>query len=127
MLPQVNVEILAINREGGTAGSGFTEDYDRPPTDPDVDQAAGEAKWTGAADGYLIEKRQRLVTEAGRNLVKSRTVVIEPEIDVAEGDTLTWRRQRTGSVESGRILVIERPELPGQQPIARLSLEDVPG
>lgn len=126
MLPQVNARITAINREGGTAASGYSEDYDRPPSDPDADAAAGKAVWTGQADAYLIEKRQRNVGQ-NRDLVKSRTLVIEPEIEVNEGDTLTWRRVRTGETDSGKILVIERPELPGHQPIARLTMEDVPG
>lgn len=127
MLPQTNAQITAIERTEGTATGGYTEDYDRPATDPDADTVEGEAIWTGQQDAYLIEKRQRVVSGAGRDLVKTRTLLIEPTLEVNEGDTLAWTRLKSGLSDSGKVLVIERPELPGRQPLARLTLEDVPG
>lgn len=129
-LPQTNARITRVERTEGTATGGYSEDYDRPATDPESAGGEGADKWNGSADAYYIERRQRFVSDV-RRLVKSRTLVVAMDttpIDFEEGDVLTWRFRRPGSndetQDTGRVLVVEARRMPGQPGVVRLSMED---
>lgn len=125
MLAQVNATLLKVERTEGTVEGGYSEDYDRPATDPEAESSEGGDLWNGSADAYYIERRQRVSVAAGRNLVRSRTLILQndlPPIDFAEGDTVTWLFN--SNTESGQVLVVEAHRANGVEPVVRLSLED---
>ena len=122
MLPQANARLLRVERTAGTDEGGFSEDYDRPATDEDSGDA-GANVWEGSVAAYVVERRERVIGEGGRNLIVRRWISVDsshPAIDFAEEDTLTFTHkgeERTGTVEA-----VEDRAMPGASGSTRLTL-----
>lgn len=127
MLPKANCRVVKVERHGGTAATGFREDYDRPATDPEGDPGkGGDDVWTGNVAGRYEEKRER-VTGQTRNLIVRRWIVVdavEPSIDVQAEDTITWTVTRRGSTTtiSAKVEAVEETDDPGLPGTTRVTL-----
>lgn len=122
MLPQANARLLRVERTGGTTDEGFSEDYDRPATDDDSGDA-GENVWEGSVAAYLVERRERVIGEGGRNLLVRRWISIDsslPRIDFEEEDTLTFEHK--GVEATGTVEAVEDRAMPGVAGTTRLTL-----
>lgn len=96
-LPDRNATLWAVT----SAAAG--ESYDGP----DV----GADKWAGAADAYLVEKRDRLETAAGGVRAIDRVLVVETAlgIDWRSGDVVTFSRTGEGD-ETATVQLVERAD-----------------
>jgi hypothetical protein len=114
-LPHSNALLTAIVSAGGS------EDYD-------ASAAAGSSKWTGSAEAYFTEQRERSYAAGQADVILRRSLIIPgdlaSELDLLEGDTLTVRFR--GDNLSLRVRMIERREPPpGAHPATiRLTLEE---
>lgn len=125
MIAQTNAHLVKVEAVGGTVGSGFSEDYDAPATDPEGAGGEGADLWVGRREAYWIERRQRITTGQESRLVLQRSLLIDPqlpEVDFANGQTV--HVEHAGEVKTGKIATIERRQIPGLQPSIRLTMED---
>lgn len=112
-LPQANAVLT------GVSGGGYAEDYDRPA-------GADTAKWSGSAEAYYQEKRERVNANGDTSLILRRSLIVANDITTfAEGDTLAFTFD--GTSRTGKVQVIERREyaLAGELQTTRLTMEDV--
>lgn len=127
MIGQTNAFLVKVERSGGTDDSGFTEDYDRPATDPEAGDVGdkGDDLWRGRVAAYWIERRQRVIAGNSTDKVVERTLLIDlnrPQIPWAEDDFV--HVEHNGAVKTGRVLLIERRAMPGIPSTVRLTLEN---
>jgi hypothetical protein len=114
MLPQTNARLTRI------AGAGTAADWDLPG-------AAGAEKWSGDADAYYSEKRERVYRGGDTDLVLRRTLIVESRfVDQLDNDDLvTFTYQ--GAEQSAAVKLIERRDLedmPADLRTTRLTLAD---
>lgn len=126
-LPQRNARLTKIERTGGTAAGGYSEDYDLPATDPEAEGGEGENLWTGNVAAYYVERRERLSGDT-RDLLLRRWLTVPGLHEVAEEDHVTFEiRKRidgklTRETVRGEVEVAERRDTPGIPPETRLTL-----
>lgn len=115
MLPQTNATLLKAE----AAGAG--ESYEGPA-------GAGAEKWSGKADAYLRERRDRLRQARGEVRAMIRELIVdtnEPAIDWRSGDIVTFRREGDDADTTVAIRTVERRALAGAaHQTTRLTLED---
>lgn len=129
MLPQVNARLLKVERIGGTAPSGYTEDYDRPATDPEAVGGEGEDLWTGRRPAYWIESRRRVTEGTTSRVIVQRSLLLDPRLpheigySFSEGDHVTV--EHAGVEKSGQVSTVELRAIPeGALASLRLTMED---
>jgi hypothetical protein len=125
-LPQENAKLIRIGRTEGSETGGWSEDYDRPATDPEADDVAtGEDQWQGVHGCYWTERRRRVNAGNVSTVILERSVIVDDDHlahEFTEGDFVTVLH---GGVEkSGRVEVVEVRRMPGVAPSVRLTLED---
>jgi len=124
MLAQANARITKLERSGGTAGTGFSEDWDRPASDPEAAGGAGQDKWRGGVDAYYSETRERPFGSAAGQREVVRSLVVDadrPNVDFETGDHVTFTFG--GSSRSARVQIVEERRLAGIGGTTRLTLE----
>jgi hypothetical protein len=125
MLPQTNATLLKVERTAGTSGGGFTEDYDRPATDPEAAGGEGGDVWAGKTAVYWIERRRRISIGNESKHVIERSLILDPqrpEVEFVEGMHVTVEH---GGVEKrGKVSVVESRKMPGVAGSLRLTMED---
>jgi hypothetical protein len=128
VLSQINAQVTKIERPGGTAAGGYTEEWDRPATDPEGDPSKGGLNvFAGKADAYYREKRER-VSGAGadveRNILVRRSLYLDGDIsiDLKEGDTVTFTYKGTERIAP--VIAVEEPEVGYIGSQTRLTLTD---
>ena len=110
MIPQVNATVTKVT--GGAA----SEDWDTPA-------GVGATVWTGSADAYYSEKRER-VTGQQADLVLRRSLIVDTDFRVwSEGEIVTFETEQ--GAQTGKVKVIEARALSGN-PLSttRLTLAD---
>jgi hypothetical protein len=126
VLPQTNATLVKIERTGGTASGGYSEDYDSPATDPEASGGEGEDLWNGKRPGYWIERRQRVTEGNTSRVIVTRTLLLDrglPEFGFEEGDHVTV--EHAGSTKRGKVAAIEDRAIPNQGLHSlRLTMED---
>lgn len=110
MIPQVNATVTKVT------GGAVSEDWDTAA-------GTGPTVWTGSADAYYQEKRER-VTGDRADLILRRNLIVDTGFRVwTEGEVVTFSTEL--GEQTGRVKVIEARALSGN-PLAttRLTLED---
>ena len=113
ILPQSNARLKSIS------SAGTAEDFDQA-------EGAGGSKWSGDADAYYSEKRQRVTGPDGSSVVVTRSLIIPGDlaaIEIVDGDVCSILfRGQTQSVEVRKVERREGP--PGTLRTIRLTLRD---
>jgi hypothetical protein len=128
MLPQSNAVLTKVERAGGTLAGGWSEDWDRPATDPEADPGGGgEDVLVGGADAYYRERRERVPAAEGsdRNIIVRRSLTVDGDlpIDVREEDVVTFTFN--GDEKTGTVLAVEESDYAPVRSTRRITLVDV--
>lgn len=107
-----NCRLLSVaGQAGDAAGSDSADEYDagigaEPPE--------GAEKWVGDVGAWYEERRQRSLDGGAQNVVVWRSLGVAQDLEIgwAEGDVVTFRRDRGTDPEKGTVQAVERDDLP---------------
>lgn len=125
MLAQWNAYLKRIQLVGGDEDTGWSEDYDRPATDPEDEGGEGEDRWIGNVAVYWLEVRRRVNSGNSTDVILERSMICDGRLadrEWVEGEIVTVDHE--GVEKSGKVVVAENRRVPGIPPSVRLTLED---
>jgi hypothetical protein len=117
-LPQTNATLRSVNQP-----SSQFRDYGEDVI------TGGALKWHGDVGVYFHEKRERVPSNTGMQMIIRRSLIVDavnPPIDFERGDVLTFDLIPPASAGAlvEQVQGVERRKIPGIPGTTRLTLED---